>query len=133
MIFYQSSKLMPWFEKIQFCNFFFNFKLVLSFRSICFYFLFVIWEAKFSDLARFWKNGGSSKLKGWTFPWYLQFGDRHLSGRCHHWYPTELLDSLDYYLASLLVNSAAYYHNYIWRLLYYSMYHISVQMTQIQV
>ena len=41
------------------------------------------------------------------FPWYLQFGDRHLSGRCHHWYPTELLDSLDYHLASLLVNSAA--------------------------
>lgn len=106
MIFINLLNLCPGSKRFNFAIFL-NFKLVLSFRSICFYFLFVIWEAKFSDLARFWKIGGSSKLKGWKFPWYLQFGDRHLSGRCHHWYPTELLDSLDYHLASLLVNSAA--------------------------
>jgi len=40
--FYQSSKLMPWFRNFQILQFFKFSKLVLSFRSICFYFLFVI-------------------------------------------------------------------------------------------
>lgn len=90
--FCQTSKLMPWFRNFQFCNFS-NFKLVLSFRSICFYFVVCYLGSQVFRLGPILKD--REGFLNWNIfhdtsslvtDDFISVGDS---------YPTELLDSLD--------------------------------------